>query len=278
MRWSAFAPCKATPGRVSRRGNNLPEFTGRQLDFAAHIRNPDEHPRPADVEPRRMQIYLDLFYNNIESFLAGAFPVAKRTLGDEPWHSLVRAFVHRHPSESPYFLEISQEFLTFLADTEIDDLPAFLLELCHYEWVELALAVAEDEYPSDGVDPQGDLLAGIPLVSPLIWKLAYAYPVHEIGPEYQPQSPGSAPTLLVVYRRRDDSIGFMSVTPLTMLLLDQLDGTCSGRQALDRVAVQAPELDPGLVHKEGLATLERLRNAQIVMGASSTETSSGESN
>lgn len=250
----------------------------RQLDFAAHIRNPGEHSRPADVEPRRMQIYLDLFYNNIEAFLAGAFPVCKRTLGDERWHSLVRAFVHRHPSESPYFLEISQEFLTFLGDTNAQELPAFLLELCHYEWVELALAVAEDDYPNEGIDPQGNLLTGVPLVSPLIWKLAYAYPVHQIGPDFQPQSPSSEPTLLVVYRRRDDTIGFMSVTPLTMALLDELDGVRSGREALQRVAAQVPDLDSDLVHKEGLATLEQLRNAQIVMGTRSTGPESGESN
>ena len=52
----------------------------------------------------------------------------------------MRKFVHRHPSESPYFLEISQEFLTFLSEQVhrvTSSLPEFLLELAHYEWVEL---------------------------------------------------------------------------------------------------------------------------------------------
>ena len=66
-----------------------------------------------------MSIYLSLFYNNIENFLASAFPVAKRVLGEKPWHELVREFVHRHPSTSPYFLEISQEFLSFLGDRKL---------------------------------------------------------------------------------------------------------------------------------------------------------------
>lgn len=238
----------------------------RQLDFAAHIRNPEMHPRPADVEPRRMQIYVDLFYNNIESFLAGTFPVAKALLAQERWHALVRAFVHRHPSESPYFLEISQEFLTFLA-TQSAGLPPFMLELCHYEWVELALSVAEEEIPEQGIDPAGDLCAGIPAVSPLIWKLAYRFPVHQIGTTFQPEQPGQQPTQLVVYRRRDDRVGFMEVNTLTMALLDTLEqGNVSGAEALERLAAEVADLDPDVVRREGLATLERLRKAEIILG------------
>jgi len=259
---------------VPRRGSNLPAFVERQLEFASHIRNPDAYPRPEDIEPRRMQIYLDLFYNNIESFLANTFPVAKKVLGHERWHELVRIFVHRHPSESPYFLEISQEFLTFLADSQPADLPPFLLELCHYEWVELALSVAEQEIPEAGIDAAGDLRNGIPVVSPLIWKLAYAYPVHQIGPDFQPRAPGERPTQLIVYRRRDDSIGFMAVTALTMALLDELDGKVTGQEALQRVAARATGLDPDVVDREGLATLERLRNAEILLG---TQNATGDS-
>jgi len=251
---------------VPRRGDNLPGFVARQLDFAAHIRNPEVHPRPGDVEPRRMQIYLDLFYNNIESFLAGAFPVAKRTLDDELWHGLARDFVHRHASTSPYFLEISQEFLTFLAEAQPAAAPPWLLELCHYEWVELALAVAEEELPEAGIDPAGDLLTGEPVVSPLIWKLAYHYPVHHIGPDFQPDGPGDTPTQLVVNRRRDDRVRFMAVTAPTMALLDELEAGGCGQDALDRLAARIPGADPGRMQREGLATLERFRNAEILLG------------
>ena len=40
------------------------------------------------------------------------------------------------------------------------DHPDFLFELAHYEWVELALSVAEDENKTP-VDSGGDLLDGI---------------------------------------------------------------------------------------------------------------------
>lgn len=249
------------------RGSNLPSFIAQQLDFAAHIRNPEAHPRPADVEPRRMQIYLDLFYNNIESFLASGFPVAKRILDGPRWHALVRGFLHRHPSSTPYFLEISQEFLTFLYETPPPDLPPFFLELCHYEWVELALAVAEEELPEAGIDPDGDLVTNPVVVSPLLWKLAYRFPVHKLGPDFQPATPPERSTLLLVNRRADDSVGFLEISELTLKLVDALETAESGAQAIARIAAENPHFSAAEVHEKGLETLGRLRKADVILGA-----------
>jgi hypothetical protein len=251
---------------MSRQGSNLPEFRQHQLDFAAHIRNPDLNPAPAGIEARRMQIYLRLFYNNIEGFCAHAFPVAKRVLGEESWHALVRRFVNEHPSESPYFLEISQEFLTFLGAIDRSHLPAFLLELCHYEWVELALAVAEEEIPEEGIDPHGDLLSERVVISPLIWPLSYHFPVQQIGPAFQPSNPPDDPSQLIVYRGKDERVRFVEVNALTLALVDILDGTMTGSAALARVAGELPTLSSQVVHDQGLATLERLREAEVILG------------
>ncbi|NNG12205.1 MAG: DUF2063 domain-containing protein, partial [Halobacteria archaeon] len=57
-----------------------PDFIRRQYEFAAHIRDPKHQPAPADVEDRRMGIYRELFYNNVEGFIAGTFPVLRRIL------------------------------------------------------------------------------------------------------------------------------------------------------------------------------------------------------
>jgi len=252
---------------MSRQGSNLPDFRDAQLNFAAHIRNPAVNSAPADVEPRRMKIYLELFYNNIENFLASGFPVAKKVLGEQRWHELVREFVHRHPSESPYFLQISQEFLTFLGDRDAADLPEFLLELCHYEWVELALGVSETDLPEQGYDSEGDMLSNPVVVSPLIWCLAYRWPVHEIGPDHIPVTiPGSS-TELIVYRKRDDRVGFMVVNPVTLRLVAHLQSGQTGRSALETLAGELEDLDSKVVYEQGIATMERLREAQIILGS-----------
>ena len=152
-------------------GSNLPDFRSVQLDFAAHIRNPEVNPRPSDVEARRMKVYVDLFFNNIRSFIDGTFPVCASVLGESRWLDLIRGFVEVHASETPYFLQISEEFLTYLHDRGLRDLPPFLLELAHYEWVELALDVAQESVEPQSYDPSGELLGGLvlnPVVRPLV--------------------------------------------------------------------------------------------------------------
>ena len=126
-------------------------FQDSQIAFAAHIRHPELHEAPADLEDRRLAIYRDLFYNNIEGFLASGFPVLRSILGDSLWHRMVRDFIHSHQSHSPYFLQISEEFLGYLKDerqVQASD-PAFMLELAHYEWVELALDVSTLKIPEE---------------------------------------------------------------------------------------------------------------------------------
>lgn len=192
-----------------------------QLEMARFLRDPDHQPAPQGVEPRRLAIYQRLVYNNIESFISSGFPVL-RSLYDgreDDWHALVRQFIEVHRCHTPYFLEISQEFIDFLMNhyqrTELD--PVFMAELAHYEWVELALDVSEAQLPpAQEVD---DVLAAIPGLSPLAWLLSYQFPVHRIGPGYQPRE-AAEPSYLVVYRDRDDRVQFMELTPATARLLE----------------------------------------------------------
>ena len=196
---------------MSQAGNNLPAFRALQLDFAAHLRAPDVHPLPAGVDARRMRIYVELVFNNIKQFLDSTFPVSRKIVGEAGWQALAREFVHRHDSASPYFLQVCEEFLRFLENRGLVDLPPFLLELCHYEWVELAVDVAVDDVSCD---------AG-PLIEP-VHTLVYRYPVHEIGPAHQPLEPPPEPTHLLVYRNADCQVRFMRSNPLTHRLVDLL--------------------------------------------------------
>ena len=91
-----------------------PEFIQRQYDFAAHIRDPEHAPAPPDVEDRRMAIYRELFYNNVEGFLSNTFPVLREIYDDSHWHAMVRDYFSHHQSQTPLFLEIPREFLGWL--------------------------------------------------------------------------------------------------------------------------------------------------------------------
>ncbi len=254
-----------------------PGFIRQQRAFAAHIRDPRANPAPPDVEDRRLAIYRELFYNNVESLLAGNFPVLRRLLDDGHWHALVRDFYARHRCETPLFPEIAQELLDYLANEREADPrdPPFLLELAHYEWVELALAISDAEPDLGAVDPNGDLLAGIPVVSPLAWSLSYRFPVHRIGPDYRPSEPGPEPTHLVVYRDRQDRVGFLEINAVTQRLLtllhDQPDQPgWTGRALLTQIASELCHPNPELVIASGTSLMHDLRARQILLGTRRT--------
>ena len=190
-----------------------------QMKMGRFLRNPAGEAAPEGIEARRLQVYLDLVYNNIEGFIRGGFPVLHSLYDDEEWHGLVRQFIDVHRCHTPYFLEISQEFLRFLTEDfeprECD--PPFIAELAHYEWVELALDVSEDTFPVSA--PTSRSVSMIVALSPLAWVLGYEWPVHQIGPGFQPQVPGE-PSYLVVYRDASDTVQFMALNAATARLLE----------------------------------------------------------
>lgn len=241
-----------------------------QFAFTAHLRDPENNPAPDAIEDRRMGIYRDLFYNNVEGFLKKGFPVIRSIYNDENWHRMVRDFFSRHKSQSPYFLEISQEFLAYLQDErepQAED-PAGLLELAHYEWVELALIVADESIELDKIDPNGDLLTAHPVLSPVAWSLAYQFPVHKMGPDFLPEQAPEQPAYLVVYRNRNDKVKFMELNPVTARLIYLLDNdeNLSGQQALDQIAQEMNHPNPDVVMQGGLAALQELQSYGIILG------------
>ncbi|HYM85414.1 MAG TPA: putative DNA-binding domain-containing protein [Pseudoxanthomonas sp.] len=239
----------------------------QQFQLAAHLRDPAANAPPPGLEDRRLAIYRELFFNNIESLLSGNFPVIRKTLGDARWRVLAREFYARHRSHTPLFAEIGREFIRFLqerAQAGSDD-PGWLAEMAHYEWVELGLQIADDEAPAH--DAGGDLLAGVPILSPFAWALAYAWPVQHIGPDYQPSTPPEAPTLVLVRRDAHFEIRFAEISPLVFRLIELLRaGESSGRQALEQLAAEAGADDqPGFV-EQGRAMLQRMRDEGTLLG------------
>lgn len=243
-----------------------------QFEFAAHIRDPEHAPAPAGIEDRRMQIYRELFYNNLRDLLGRSFPVLRKILGETAWNEIVRDWLRRHRAQTPLFLELPQEFLAYLQDerqpTPGD--PPFMLELAHYEWVELALGIDEREIDDAALDASGDLLEGCPVVSPLAASLAYTWPVHRIAPAYQPAEPPAEPTRLLVYRDRKDEVGFIEINAVTARLLELLDvppdARRSGRACLLQIAAELAHPDPEAVLSGGLEILSGLQARDVIIG------------
>ena len=252
----------------------LPEFQQKQYAFAAHIRDPDANAPPPGIEDRRMAIYRELFFNNLSSLLGSTFPVLRKLLPQEHWRAIIREFMAAHQAETPYFLEIPGEFVKFLQTEHRqsdEDLP-FLEELAHYEWAELALSVSEDENDLSRIDPDGDLVAAVPVKSVLAWLLTYRFPVHRISEQFQPREPGEQPTYLAIARKADDELGFMELNPVTARLLELIDGNEqqeSGRTLLLRLADELNYPDPEALVKHGAEAMQQMRRSGILLGARS---------
>jgi hypothetical protein len=246
-----------------------------QLQFAAHLRDPDNNPAPADVEARRMKIYSDLFINSVRRLLAGNFPILSKILGEQRWEMLTRDFYRDHRSHSPLFPDLPREFLHYLAEERADgfrsdpepDYP-FMYELAHYEWVEAGLMLAPDPQIPTDMNPAGDLLEAAPVTSSLAWLLAYEWPVNEIGVDSLPEQPADQPLYYLVYRNHDDEVIFTRLNAVSARLFELLGGedALTGRQALEQIAEELGHKNKQTVVANGAGILRDWRDRGVLIG------------
>ena len=239
-----------------------------QYAFTAHVRDPQENPAPAGIEDRRMGIYRDLIFCNVEQFIASNFPVIRTLYGEAEWNALVRDFLREHLCHTPLFPEFGREFLRHLEwrQEQGRDDPPFLLELAHYEFAELALAIDENEIDI-AHDPHGDPLSGVPVVSPLACVLGYRFPVHRITAEFRPDSPPEHPSVLLLVRGRDDVVRFHEINALSALLIERLreNTQLNGEQCLDALLAEHGDTSAQL-RAAGLAVLRELQEREAILG------------
>jgi hypothetical protein len=194
------------------------KFTDIQQGFMDYIRDPSQ-PLPNGIEPRRMVIYRELFFNNVNGFVSSAFPVLKSLYEEQDWLTLVQQFFAEHNCHTPIFVEIAGEFLAFLQQYEMKDSdPNFLLELAHYEWLELVVATKQSSEQQQKLE--AELLLSRPLQLSVCAKVAqYQYDVQHISVDYQPIEPPSQPQYFCVYRDVEEEVSFLQLNPLTAQVL-----------------------------------------------------------
>ncbi len=250
--------------------DDLPLFKQHQYAFTAHLRSPDNVAKPGGIEERRMAVYRDLFFNNVKSFLDNGFPVLQQLHSEAAWERLARSYFSEHRAHSPYFVDISKSFIEYLQNeyqlTEEDH--PFLVELAHYEWVELALMTSTEELSFIGVERYASLLESRPLISPLARCFGYQWPVHQIRPDNVPDEPLAQPVFIIVYRNSDGEVKFIEANPVTAHLFEclQEEGVENGQQLLENIAAQLQHPNPDIVVQGGLQTLTRWHHLGIILG------------
>jgi len=241
-------------------------FQKIQYQFSENIRNPDDSLLLEGIETRRMKIYQDLFYNNIEGFVSNAFPVVRTLFDDSRWDKIIRDFMIKHRCHSPLFAEIPMEFLDYLSthgQPLLDEFP-FLLELAHYEWVEIAVVYADEEAVVS--ESSIDWIQQKPVLSSICHVLAYEYPVHLISQDFIPDKTHKEASFLVVYRDGEDEIKFMSINAVSYRLLSLLDGTKTGAEVLNDIAIELQNSEPETLYPMAIELMDSFYEKHILLG------------
>lgn len=249
----------------------MKNFQQTQLDFIAHIKDPDANPYQGDIEDDRLKIYRELFFNNVLGFLSSGFPVLESLYTELVWQQLARKFFAQHHCRSPYFIDISKEFVEFLSNeyepTESD--PVFMQELAHYEWLELDVSVRKSPITSlqKAAQPwDGDSEVVWLCMSHLASLVSYQFPVHQISQEFQP-SESQGVNYLVVYRDSEDEVNFTLVNEVTAHLLSiiQTEDKITVESLIQTMIAAMPQLEPQQVSDSLQQVLQELLTQQILL-------------
>lgn len=259
------------------KSSELPKFQQIQYQFAKNLRNPAKFQAPEGIEARRMKVYQDLFYNNVQNFCANSFPILRSLTADDKWHRMVRDFFTDYRAHSPYFAEISAEFLDYLSEhrpSEQDDY-LFMLELAYWEWMEVALLANKADILAIPHDRNGDLFEQNIVISPLSKALAFEYPVHRIGSAYIPDEKPEQPSFLIICRDRKHKIEFMETNLFTYRLLQiflehlEQQRQITGQQALQQLAEETQFPNPQQLIEGGKQMLDSLLQRDVILGVNS---------
>ncbi|WP_085748250.1 DUF2063 domain-containing protein [Pseudomonas sp. R45(2017)] len=240
----------------------------QQQALTRYLRDPEHEAPPAAMNAARVNVYRDLVFNNVSQLLGSTFPVLIRIIGQERWRMLIRGFLRDYRAQTPKFGEIAEEFVGYLASEPAvlskGDWPAFLVELAHYEWVEMVLQQSDAE--ALPVSDPVQLLEQPLQVSALAWPLAYTWPVQILSPDHQPSTPPAQPTLLLVRRAVDFSVKFSELSPLAWRLLQRIEEfpLLNGREQLQGLALEAGLPETVSFMDSGLALLQQLHEDGVI--------------
>ncbi len=247
-------------------------FQTLQRQFLAHLRNPALHALPAGFPEQGAAIYKELLFNKFNDSLALCFPVTRDILGESAWQQLLQAFIAEHRCHSPYYRQIPDEFIHYLQTERVSETdPPFLLELAHFEWVELILAITDtaevEDNPLSNSNTINDWLACLPLFVPLFEVLHYSFPVHRINVDYQPEAPPEQPTHILGFRDVRNTVQFIELQPATVRLLEILQATeVTVHEAITAIAAELAHLDPEALFRFGVEFMTQLYEQGAIRG------------
>jgi hypothetical protein len=237
------------------------EYADALNAFTAKIRKS----KPSNYEANdRVEVYRSLFRSNIQSFLEQAFPVLHQVLPERWWRREVDGFLEHHQCASPYFHDISMEFIRHSIEHGFvsDQTPDWVIELMHYEWLELHIQTQPDE-PRNACELT--MQSQIKAIDASALQV-YQYPVHMIGTHYIPDEIPENPTSILMYRNLSDGITFEQLNALSTSLYALITKSPESAETIIKtLAQQTDQMDDASFEASAFAVLEEwFKNGAII--------------
>lgn len=211
-------------------------FHTTQRQFCDWIRDP-ELELPHNFTAHRMQVYRDLLFNNICSFINLVFPVARAMLSEQQWQQLLAEFFQKSQCQSPLYNDISLQFREYLSEQQHPILQQYpwLEELLQYEWLELYLDTVEIETSILAEDQDWQLTTQV-------WILAYQYPVYCWTVTMKLEQVEQAPSAIMVWRDDQDRVCIEPLSPLFAVMIEQIQQNgCIEQELYQLIKAVLPE-------------------------------------
>lgn len=216
--------------------------------------------RALTAHRERWLLYRDLIRTALEDPLADTFPITRTLLEDaSAWTGCVEAFLASRTVSSPYYREVAPAFVVWLAASHWgQERWPFLLQLAHYEAVELEVLRAPDVPPPAGLHTE-PALDRVAVLDPAARNLAYGFAV-QLATVEAPEPPPACARLLC-HRDREGVFRVLELTPpVSALLARSQDGQALG-PALVELGADPDEAFPLLRDFRDRGALQGFRSA-----------------
>lgn len=180
---------------------------------------------------KRFGVYRALVKGSLLDPLPDCFPILKTLLeAAGQWEACQEAFLQSRSVQSLYYRDVAPTFLAWLADTAWgQDRWPCLLQLAHWEYVELDCLLHPDTVPVSGLGKDPSAM-GVAHFDGAFRNLAYGFRVQEADEEDPEPAPGTA--CLLALRNREGRFEWQEVDgPTSAFLARALEGQPLGEAA-----------------------------------------------
>lgn len=170
----------------------------------------------------RLHHYRRLTYNIVKGALATAYPIAKKTLSENEWFTMVDSYFANHKMQTPLVWKMPFEFYEYCKDNKYSEKfgKPYLDELLYFEWLEIELHTMED-MAIPVYKEEGDLLNDRIVVTPEHELLGLEYPIHKFKGNELLDKKGNY--FVLIFRKKDTgAIRFINLSAFLALTVQTI--------------------------------------------------------